>query len=377
MEQTVNYLNEDQELMLDSVRELCEKVLEPRILTDIENDIFPADVFAQMQEMGLPSLTLPEEYGGLAESMVLKTTIEKEIAKHSMSLAFIGTDSSVAHLLLRAGRPEQIATYMPMLMEKPGAFGFTEPTGGSDVAALQTVAKKDGNDWIINGQKTFISFVNQCDLFLIAARTNETGKGGISTFLVHRDTPGFKVGSVFHKLGMKASDTGELFLDDVRVPGSAMIGPENKGMYAVLSLLDEARIGVAAVACGIAEAAIEKAATFAKERIAFGGTIAAKQGIQWYFAEMKTKLAAAEALLYEVAQDFDAGRPITVGAAEAKYFAAEMALQVTEKAVQICGGYGLMDDFGVERLLRDAKCCSIIEGTSEILKLVVAREVLA
>lgn len=373
----MNYLNEDQELMLDSVKELCEKVLEPRVLTDIENDIFPADVFAQMQEMGLPSLTLPEEYGGLAESMVLKSTIEEEIAKHSMSMALIGTDSSVAHLLLRAGTPEQIDYYMPQLMEKPGAFGFTEPTGGSDVASLQTVAKKDGDEWVIDGQKTFISFVNQCDLFLIAARTNETGKGGISTFLVHRDTPGFKVGSVFHKLGMKASDTGELFLDGVRVPQSAMVGPENKGMRAVLSLLDEARIGVAAVACGISEAAIAKARDFAKERMAFGGPIAAKQGIQWYFAEMETKVAAAKALLMEVAQDYDAGRPITAGAAKAKYFAADVALDVTAKAVQICGGYGLMNDFGVERLLRDAKCCSIIEGTSEILKLVVAREALA
>lgn len=373
----MNYLNEDQQLMLDSVKEFCEKKIDPRILTDIEEDKFPDDVFAEMQDMGLTTLTLPEQYGGLGESMVLKSSVEREIAKHSMSLALIGTDCSVAHLLLRAGTPEQIERYMPMLQEKPGGFGFTEPGGGSDVAALQTVAKKDGDDWVINGQKTFISFVNQGDLFLIAARTNETGKGGISTFMVHRDTPGFKVGSVFHKLGMKASDTGELFLDDVRVPQSAMIGPENKGMHAVLSLLDEARIGVAAVACGLAEAAIEKAAKFAKERIAFGGPIAMKQGIQWYFSDMSTKLSAADALLMEASRAYDEGLPVTVPAAKAKLYASDMALDVTAKAVQICGGYGLMDDYGVERLFRDAKCCAIIEGTSEMMKLVIARAALA
>ncbi len=373
----MNYLNEDQELMLDSVRQLCEQHLDPIIDETIEKDVFPDEILKMMQELGIPSLTLPEEFGGLGEGMVLKCAIEKEIAKHSMSMAFIGTDSSVAHLVLRTGTHEQIGHYLPKLLDKPGAFGFTEPTGGSDVAGLQTVARRDGDEWVIDGQKTFISYVNQCDVFLIAAKTAETGKGGLSTFLVERGTPGFTVGSIFHKLGFRGSDTGELFLDGVRVSQSAMIGPENKGMRAVLSLLDEARIGVAAVACGIAEAAIEKARDFAKERIAFGGPVAAKQGIQWYFAEMEAKRAAAEALLMEAAQAFDAGQPITTAAAKAKLVASEMALEVTEKAVQICGGYGLMNDFGVERLYRDAKCCSIIEGTSEILKLVIAREVLA
>lgn len=373
----MTYLNEDQELMLDAVKEFCETKLAPRVLTDIEQDIFPDDLFKQMQEMGITSLTLPEEYGGAGESTVLKTMIEEEIARHSMSLALIGTDSSVAHLVIRFGTPEQQAEYVPQLLETPGAFAFTEPGGGSDVSALTTTAVKDGDEWVINGQKTFISFVNQCDYFLVAARTNETGDGGITTFLVHRDTPGFKIGSVFHKLGMKCSDTGELFFDNVRVPQSAMIGKENKGMHAVLSLLDEARLGVAAVALGIAEEAMDRAATFAKERIVFGKPVAAKQGIQWYFTDMKTKIEATRALVMQVASDLDEGKRITTGAAMAKYYASEVALEVTSRAVSICGGYGLMNDYGVERLFRDAKCCSIIEGTSEVLKLVIARDALA
>lgn len=373
----MGYLNEDQELMLDSVKEFCEQNLDPRIFTDIEQDKFPYDLFAQMQEMGLTSLMLPKEYGGSGESMVCKSMIEKEIAHHSMSMALIGTDSSVADLVIRAGTQEQKDHYLPLLLKKPGGFAFTEPSGGSDVAAMKTTAVREGDDWVINGQKTFISFAQQCDLFLVAARTNETGKGGISTFLVPKDAEGFTVGSSFHKLGMKASDTAELFFDNVHVPASAMVGQENKGLHAVLSLLDEARLGVAAVATGIAEAAIEKAADFAKQRVAFGGPVAAKQGIQWYFADMQTKVAASRALLFEVARAYDAGEPITEGAAEAKLFASTIALEVTEKAVQICGGYGLMNDFGVERLFRDAKCCAIIEGTSEIQKLVIARACLS
>lgn len=372
----MSYLNEEQELMLESIKTFCETRIEPRI-DSIEEDIFPADLYEQMQEMGIPSLTLPEEYGGIGESAVFKTIVEETIARSSMSLALIGTDCSVAHLILRCGTPEQIETYLPLLLEKPGGFAFTEPSGGSDVAAISTTAIKDGNEWIINGQKTFISFVNECDYFLVAARTNETGEGGLSTFLVPKTANGFRVGSIFHKLGMKASDTGELFFDDVRVPDSALIGRENKGMYAVLSLLDEARLGVAAVALGLAEEAMARAANFAKERIVFGSPVAAKQGIQWYFAEMSTKIEAARALVMRVAADLDAARPISVGAAQAKLFATEVALEATSKAVSICGGYGLMDDYGVERLFRDAKCCQIIEGTSEILKLVIARDALA
>lgn len=369
-------LNENQELMLDSVKAFCKEELTPDVIAEIENEAFPESLIGRMRDLGLPSLLLPEEYGGSAESMVCKVAIEKEIAKYNMSAAIIGTDCSVADLLLKVGTNGQKEKYLPEIIEKGAGFGFTEPTAGSDASGIQTTATRDEDGWIINGQKTFISFVNQCQYFLVSARTSGADGNGISAFLVSRDLPGFKVGSIFHKIGMKGSDTGELFFEDMHVPADAMVGPENKGLGAVLALLDEARLGTASVAVGIAEAAIEKASEFAKERIAFGGPIAKKQGIQWYFAEMDAKTSAARALLYEVASDFDQGKNITAGAAKAKWLATQTAIEVTGKAMQICGGYGLTNDFGIERLYRDAKVCSIIEGTDEILKIVISRATL-
>lgn len=369
----VGYLNEDQELMLDSVKEFCVNELDPRVLTDLEHDVFPNDLLDRMKELGLPTMTLPEEYGGLGESMVAHVAVEKEIAKHNMTMALVGTNCVVASLVIRMATQEQKDKYLDSLVANPAGFAFTEPVAGSDAAGIQTTAVRDGDEWVINGQKTFISFVNQCEYFFISARTNETGEGGISTFLVPSNAPGFKVGSIFHKLGMKGSDTGELFFEDLRVPQIALIGRENHGLQVALSLLDEARLGVASCAVGIAEAAFEKAVEYTKGRIAFGRPLAKNQGLQWYAAEMHTKIAAARALLFEVARAYDEGESITVGAAEAKYFATQVALDVTTKAIQMCGGYGLTDDFGVERLFRDAKTCGIIEGADEILKIVAAR----
>lgn len=373
----MSYLNEDQELMLDAVKEFAATEVRPRVLSDLEQDVFPMDLLDRVKELGLPNMVLPEEYGGLGEEMVAHVAIEKEIAKESMTLALIGTNCVVASLIIRMGTQEQKDRYLPELLENPGGFAFTEPAAGSDAAGIQTTAVKDGDEWVINGQKTFISFVNQVDYFLISALTNETGDGGISTFLVSKDAPGFKVGSLFHKLGMHGSDTGELFFEDLRVPAIALIGKENKGLHAALSLLDEARLGVASCAVGIAEAALERAIEYIKQRVAFGRPLSANQGLQWYIAEMDTKVAAARAMLFEVAKDYDEGKSITVGAARAKYFATKTASEVTDRAVQMCGGLGVTADYGVERLYRDAKMCSIIEGTDEILKIVVARAALA
>lgn len=373
----MGYLNEDQELMLDSVKELVENELRPRVQTELEKDVFPFDVYDKMKDMGLHNLMLPTEYGGAGEGMVAQVAIVKEIAKENLTMALLGVNGVVASLIVRMGTDEQKEKFLPDLVANPGGFAFTEPVAGSDIGGIQTTAVKDGDEWVINGQKTFITGINQCDWFLIAARTNETGDGGISTFLVNKNMPGFKVGSIFRKLGIHASDTGELFFEDLRVPAMNMIGKENKGMHAALGLLDEARISVGAAAIGVAEAALEKAAEYVKERIAFGKPLAAKQGLQWYAAEMYTKISAANALMYDTARKFDEGKNVTVEAAELKLFGAKVAQEVTDLAVNMCGGYGLMADFGVERLYRDAKVCSIIEGTDEVMKMVISRAALA
>ena len=212
---------------------------------------------------------------------------------------------------------------------------------------------------------------------MVSAKTSDDPKNNISVFLVPKNAPGFKIGSLFHKLGMRASDTGELFFDNLRLPSDALIGQEGKGLRAALSLLDEARLGVASCALGIAEESIDRARTFVKDRVAFGKPLATKQGLQWYLAEMQMSFDAAQALVLQAAQAYDAGESIVTSAAEAKLFATKVAIEVSGKAVQMCGGYGLIEDFGVERLYRDAKMCAIIEGTDEVLKMVVSRAVLA
>ncbi len=369
----MNYLNEDQELMLEAVREFVSGELEPRIGELEKENKFPTDLLDRMKELGLNNMMLPEEHGGLGESMVLHMAIEKEIAKTSMVMAIAGTANMIAALMLRMGTPEQIEKYLPQLIEQGGGFAFTEPCAGSDSAGIETTAVREGDEWVINGQKTWISYMNQTDYFLCSAKT----EAGVSAFLIDSKAEGFTKGQPFHKLGMRGSDTGELFFDNVRVSSDALIGKEGKGLHAVLGVLDEARLGVAACAVGLSEAALEKAVAYAKERTAFGRPIAAFQGLQWYGSEMASKIAAARSLLFEVARDYDEGRPITVGAAQAKLFASEVALDVTQRAVQMCGGMGLMDDFGIERLYRDAKVCAITEGTDEILKLVISRAVFA
>lgn len=367
--------NDEEELILDSVREFSERIIEPRVQTDLENDVFPRDVLEQMREMGLPNITLAEKWGGMGQSKALHTAIEMEIAKINLTVALAGCSNGSATLLQRIGTPEQQQAFMPSLVKGGSGLGFTEPESGSDSNSITTTAVKEGNYWIINGQKTFISFIDVFDWFLVSARTNETDKGGISAFLVHRDTPGFKIGSLFDKLGMRGSRTGELFLEDVRVPQLNMIGEENHGLRGVLSVLDDARIGTAACAIGIAEAAFEKAVEYAKQRESFGRAIYKHQGLSWYLAEMDTQIDAAHSLLFKVAHDYDAGKQITAGAAKAKLFACRTARFVTDYAIQICGGLGLMHDFGIERLYRDARMLPIIEGTDEILKIVIARDI--
>ena len=372
----MGYLNDEQLLMLEAVKEFNENELAPRIASDLEQDRLPRELIDRMKELGFLGITIPQEYGGLGESMVTQAAIEKELAKENVTVAMVGTATLAQNALIRLGTDEQKQKLLPLIQGEPVGFAITEPAAGSDVSAMQTTAKRDGDEWVINGQKTFISFVDQCDYFVVGARTNETGDGGISTFLVPKSAPGFKVGSFFKKLGVHGSGTAEIFFDGVRVPAINLIGKENKGMHVALSMLDEARVSVAAFAVGLCEAAIEKSVEYAKTRIAFGKPLAAKQGLQWYFADMDARTSAARALMYQAARNFDEGEPVSADAARAKYVATQAAQFVTDKAVQICGGLGLMEDFGVERLYRDSKVLTIIEGTDEILKMVISRDVL-
>lgn len=372
------FLNEDQQLMVQNAREFAEEEIRPRVRAIEETDEFPHDLIEKLRELGYLSMYLPEEYGGLGEKLVTHMAIVEEFARVNFMMGVVGNQSMISEMLVDVATEEQKAKFFPKYSEEGAfaGFAFTEPTAGSDSAGIKTTAVKDGDDWIINGQKTFISYIVACEAFLVSARTNETGNGGISTFFVEKNTPGVKVGSIFKKLGFRGSDTGELFFENVRVPAINMIGPENKGLSVVLGVLNTARMAIAACGVGIAQGAFEKAVEFVKQREQFGKPVCKNQGVQWYLAEMETKIEAARALVYSVAEQHDAGKSIISGAAQAKLFAAEMAQEVTKMAVQLCGGYGLVDDFDLERYYRDAMILSITEGTSEIMKIVISRDIL-
>lgn len=371
-------LNEEQTLMVNIAREFAVNEVRPRIKDIEEKNEFPYDLYCRMCELGFRDLCIPTEYGGLGESMVTHMAVSEEISKENLMLSILGTANSIAETMIDVCTPQQKEKFLPKYIGGTAMTGlaFSEPTAGSDAAGIQTTAVRDGDYWIINGQKTFISYLKLGADYLVSARTNETGNGGISTFLVENDRPGFEVGSIFHKLGFHGSDTGELFLKNVRVPVINMIGKENKGLHMVFKALDIARMGTAIGAVGLAQGAYEKALAFVKERVQFGRTIASNQGIQWYLAEMETSIQAARALVYEAAHIYDTGLPVTKAAAMAKLNASEMAINVTSRAVQLCGGYGLTNDFGIERYYRDAKVTTLVEGTSEILKIVISRDIL-
>jgi alkylation response protein AidB-like acyl-CoA dehydrogenase len=364
------FLNEDQVLMVENAKEFAENEIKACV-PDIENEIFPQNLLEQLDELGYLNMYLPEEYGGISETMVTHMAIVEEFAKVNFMMAVVGNQNMVGELILKHGTEEQKEKFVA----EPGfiGFGFTEPTAGSDAAGIKTTAVKDGDEWVINGQKTFISYLNSCKAFLVSARTNETGKGGISAFVVYADAPGVKIGSIFDKIGFRGSDTGELFLENVRVPAINMIGPENKGLNIALELLDSARLAIAACGVGIAQGALDKALAFVKQRETFGKPVITNQGIQFMLANMQTKIDAARALVYYTAELYDKGENINAWAAKAKLFASDMAQEVTRDAVQLCGGYGLCKDFDIERHYRDAMVLSITEGTNEMLRTVIAR----
>lgn len=337
---------------------------------------FPAAIFKELGEQGYLGAAQPEEYGGSDCDAVTCCLILEEISKASGSVGncFNAHMSLVATLMADHGTPAQKDKFLRDLTSgrKIGAFGLTEPTGGSNAGDPKTRAVQDGDQYVLNGSKAFITNAWVADVFLVTAKT----ESGVSAFILERGMPGFEIGSPEHKMGMHGSPTCSLFFDSVRLPKENMLGAEGKGFKAFARALDQGRINVAALIVGIAQASLEAAIAYATEREQFGKPIAAFQGIQFPIAEMATQIEAARLLILNAARMHDAGMPIKMESSMAKYFAAEIALKACDTAISVHGGYGYCQDYPVERLYRDVKCYHIAEGTSQIQRLVIARELL-
>lgn len=374
-------LTEEQQMIRKMVRDFAEREIMPIAQETDETGEFPWETIHKMAPLGLLGLPIPEEYGGAGADNVSFTMALEEIARACGSTAItLDAHTSLAcEPIYLFGTEEQKRKYLvPMARgEKLGAFGLTEPEAGSDAGATKTRAVLDGDEWVINGQKIFITNGSIAEVVIIAAVTDpEKGTRGISNFIVEKDTPGFRPGREEEKMGLKGSVTSELFFDDCRVPKENLLGKEGDGFKQFLISLDGGRIAIGAMAVGLAQAAFEKAVAYSKERVQFGQPIANFQAIQWMIADMATEIDAARLLVYRAAWLKDKGVRFTKEAAMAKLYASEAAERACYKALQIHGGYGYMKEYDVERYYRDNRLCAIAEGTSEIQRLVIARQVL-
>ncbi len=374
-------LSEEEQLLKKTVREFGEAELHPHSREWDEKQDFPREVFTKLGELGLMGAVWPPEYGGAG-----LTTLEYAIAIEELARADAGVALSVAahnslcsgHIFL-AGTEEQKKKYlMPLAKgEKIGCWGLTESGAGSDAGGTRTTAVRDGSQWVLNGSKTLITNGRVADTAVVMAVTDKSrGKHGISAFVVERGTKGFRSGKKEDKLGVRSSDTSELVFEDCRIPAQNLLGQEGHGFIDTLRILDRGRIGIAAFSVGIAQAALEASTQYARQRRQFGRAIAEFQAVQIKIADMATKVEAARLLTFRAAALRDAGREHTAESSMAKLFASENAVEVAMEAVQIHGGYGYTKEYPVERYLRDAKLGTIGEGTSEVQRLVIARELL-
>lgn len=371
----------EQELARQMFREFVEKEVKP-IAAEIDETMrFPEETVKKMAKNGMMGIPFPKEYGGAGGDELTFIFALEELAKACASTCVILEVHTglCSWPIYHYGTEEQKRKYLPTLLsgEKLGAFGLTEPNAGTDAAGQQTTARLEGDYYILNGSKCFITNASHADVYVIFAMTDKSkGTKGISAFIVEKEFEGFEIGKLENKLGIRASAAGELIFKDVKVPKENLLGKEGKGFGIAMGTLDGGRIGIAAQALGIAEGALEEAIKYMKERKQFGKPIAANQGLQWYVAEMAAKIEAAKLLVYEAAWKEQNGLPISVAAAMAKLIASETAMAVTTKVVQIFGGYGFMKDYPVERMMRDAKITEIYEGTSEVQKMVIAANIL-
>ena len=374
-------LNEEQQMMQRMVRDFAEKEIRPISQEIDKSETFPWDTIRKMGDLGLMGLTVPEEYGGCGADALTYAIAVEEVSRVSGSVGItLAAHTSLGlDLIYRFGSEEQKREYLPGLVSGRGlaAFGLSEPEAGSDAGAVKTTAVLDGDQWLINGQKVFITSGSIADVVIIAAVTDKAaGTRGISNFVVEKDTPGFRPGRDEQKMGLRGSVTSQLFFEDCRVPKDHLLGQLGEGFKQFLITLDGGRISIGAMALGLAQGAFDAAVKYAKERQQFGQPIARFQAIQWMIADMATEIDAARLLVYRAAQLKDQGVRYTKEAAMAKLFASEAAERACFKAIQIHGGYGYIEEYDVERIYRDNRLTTIGEGTSEIQRLVIARQVL-
>ncbi|MFC3559708.1 acyl-CoA dehydrogenase [Pedobacter jamesrossensis] len=364
------------------VRDFAEKHIRPNIMEWDEAQIFPVELFKQLGELGLMGVLVPEEYGGsgLGYQEYVDVIVEVSRVCGSIGLSLAAHNSLCTGHILAFGNEEQKQKWLPKLAtaEWIGAWGLTEANTGSDALRMMTTAVEDGDDYIINGAKNWITHGKSGDVAVVMVRTGEQGSSkGISAIVVERGTPGFSSGKKENKLGMRASETTEMIFDNCRVPKSNLLGNVGEGFKQAMKVLDGGRISIAALGLGIAKGAFDAAVSYAKERKQFGQPISSFQAISFKLADMATEIEAAELLIRQAADLKNRHLPMTKESAMAKYFSSEVAVKVSTEAVQIFGGYGYTKDFPVEKFYRDSKLCTIGEGTSEIQKIVIAREILS
>ncbi len=375
-------LSDEQQQIRQMVRDFAEAEMRPHVMEWDEKQTFPKDVVKKLGELGMLGIIFPEEYGGAGLSYVDYVNVIEElgVVDSSVALTVAAHNSLCSGHIFLAGNDEQRKKWMPKLTtgEWIGAWGLTEPGSGSDASGMRTVAVKDGGDWVLNGTKNFITNATYADISVVLAVTDRSDqKHGITAFAVERDRKGIRPGKKENKLGMRASDTAELVMEDCRVPDANVLGKVGYGFIDAMKILDGGRISIGALALGIARGAYEAARGYAKQRIAFGKPIAEFQAIQFMLADMAMEIEAARLLCHKAAVMKDAGERTTQISAMAKLYASEVAVRATEKGVQIFGGYGFIKDFPAEKYYRDVKLCTIGEGTSEIQRMVIARNLLS
>ena len=375
-----NY-NENQKLISEMIRSFSEKEIVPFMKDWDDNQTFPVAVFKKLGELGLMGVLVPQEYGGSGFGYAEYVTAIEELAKvdPSIGLSMAAHNSLCTGHIMQFGNELQKKKYLPKLAtaEWIGAWGLTEHNTGSDSGGMSTTAVKDGDEWVLNGAKNFITHAISGDVAVVIVRTGEKGDSkGMSAFIVEKGTQGFSSGKKEDKLGMRASETAELVFDNCRISNDNLLGNIGEGFIQAMKVLDGGRISIAALSLGIAKGAYQAALKYSKERVQFGKPIAHHQAIAFKLADMATEIEASELLTYNAAYKKNKGERMTIDGSMAKYYSSEVAVKVANDAVQVLGGYGYTKDFPVERFYRDSKLCTIGEGTSEIQKLVISKQII-
>lgn len=365
-----------------AVRDFAQSVVKPLAARTDREHRFPEEALSAAAELDLMGILVPTEHGGAGLDHLAFAICVEEIASACASTAVLVDvhNSVAAEPIVLFGTDEQKRSWLPRMArgEVIGAFALTEPSSGSDAASLRTTARRDGDDYILSGTKVFITGIGRAGLYLVFARTrqDQPGASGVSCFMVPADSPGLRMGQVFHKMGLHGSPTGELVLEDVRIPAGNLLHQEGRGFAVAMRALDSGRIGISAQALGIGQAALNDAVAYAREREQFGQQVASFQGITWLLADMATGLEAARQLVYHAADLCSRGLPFTKEASMAKVFTTDTVMAITTDAIQVAGGYGFIEDYPFERYFRDAKACQIYEGSNQIQRIVIGREIL-